>query len=106
MALAAPSVQAQARRFLPWLVAAPLIGTACWICDGIFIGALKTGAMVRAALQVLAVYIPALLILVPMFGNHGLWAALMVKNFSRGVALYCTYPGIAAKLQPQPPEQF
>ena len=67
---------------------------------------LMTGAMVRAALQVLAVYIPALLILVPLFGNHGLWAALMVMNFARGVTLYRAYPGIAAKLQPQPPEQF
>lgn len=68
----APAVQTEVRRFLPWLVAAPLIGTVCWICDGIFIGTLMTGTMVRAALMVLAVCLPALAILVPILGNHGL----------------------------------
>ncbi len=98
MMTTAPSVQSTARSFLPWLVAAPLIGAACWIYDGIFIGALMTGAMVRAAILVLAIYVPALLILVPLFGNHGLWAALMVMNFGRGVTLYRAYPALEARL--------
>ena len=90
----APSVRAEARQFLPWLIAAPLIGIACWIYDGIFIGALQTGAMVRAAVQVLAVYVPALFILVPLFGNHGLWAALMVMNLARGLTLWRAWPAL------------
>lgn len=94
----APAVQETARRFLPWLIAAPLIGIACWIYDGIFIGALMTGAMVRSALQVLLVYVPALLILVPLFGNHGLWGALMLMNLARGVTLWRAYPTITARL--------
>ena len=101
-----PGVQHTARLYLPWVVAAPLIGTACWIYDGIFIGALMTGAMVRAAIKVLAVYVPALLILVPSFGNHGLWCALMVMNAARGVTLYRAYPGIAARLPPHPAEHL
>ena len=95
----AASVRIEARHFLPWLVAAPLIGTACWIYDGIFIGALMTGAMVRAAVQVLAIYVPALILLVPAFGNHGLWAALMVMNFSRAITLHRALPGIEARMQ-------
>ncbi len=95
----APSVRAEARQFLPWLVAAPLIGIACWIYDGIFIGALQTGAMVRAAVQVLAVYVPALLILVPLFGNHGLWAALMVMNLARGLTLWRAWPALEKGLK-------
>lgn len=102
----APDVRQTARLYLPWIVAAPLVGTACWIYDGIFIGALMTGAMVRAAVQVLAVYIPALIVLVPVFGNHGLWAALMVMNAARGVTLGRAYPTIAARLPPHPAEQF
>ena len=102
----APMVQSIARLYLPWVIAAPLIGTACWIYDGIFIGALMTGAMVRSALQVLAIYIPALALLVPVFGNHGLWAALMLMNASRGVTLYRAYPRIGARLPPHPAEQF
>lgn len=95
----APEVRQTARAFLPWVVMAPLIGTACWIYDGIFIGALMTGAMVRAAVQVAALFIPALILLVPTFGNHGLWAALMLMNAARGVTLYRAYPQITARLQ-------
>ena len=70
----APDVRAEALTLLPWLIAAPLIGTACWIYDGIFIGALMTHAMRTAALQVAVLYAAALAILVPTFGNQGLWA--------------------------------
>ena len=102
----APVVQHAARQYLPWVIAAPLIGAACWIYDGIFIGALMTGAMVRAAIKVLAVYVPALLILVPTLGNHGLWAALMLMNAARGITLYRAYPAITARLPPHPAEQL
>ena len=94
----APEVRATAREFLPWLVMAPLVGATCWIYDGIFIGALMTGAMVRSAIMVLAVYLPALAILVPLYGNHGLWAALMLMNAARGITLHRALPTIAAKL--------
>ncbi len=94
----APDVREEARHFLPWLVAAPLIGIACWIYDGIFIGALMTGAMVRAALIVLAIYVPALVLLVPAFANHGLWAALMVMNLARGATLHRAFPRIVTRL--------
>ena len=95
----APEVRETARAYLPWVIVAPLIGAACWIYDGIFIGALMTGAMVRAAVQVAALFIPALFVLVPSFGNHGLWAALMLMNAARGVTLYRAYPQITARLQ-------
>jgi MATE family multidrug resistance protein len=98
----APDVRDTARDYLPWLIAAPLIGAACWIYDGIFIGALMTGAMVRAAVQVSVIYVPALLILVPLWGNHGLWAALMLMNLARGVTLYRAFPSIQARLDPDP----
>ena len=52
-----PEVREEARRYLPWLVAAPLIGVAAWIYDGIFIGALLTGQMVRAMLISVVVYV-------------------------------------------------
>ena len=97
----APGVRDTAREYLPWLVAAPLVGAACWIYDGIFIGALMTGAMVRCALIVVAIYIPALFLLVPLFHNHGLWAALLVMNAARGFTLYLAYPSIEKRLASQ-----
>jgi MATE family multidrug resistance protein len=45
-------------------------------------------------LQSVAVYIVALILLVPTFGNHGLWAALMVLNVTRGLTLGWRYPAL------------
>lgn len=92
-----PEVRESARAYLPWLVVAPVIGVAAWIYDGIFIGALMTGDMLRAMLASVAVYILALLVLVPLAGNHGLWAALLVLNATRCVTLWRLYPKIAMR---------
>ncbi len=85
-------VRAEARRYLPWLAAAPLISVAAYMYDGIFIGATWTREMRVAALQSVAVYVAALAVLVPLIGNHGLWAALMVLNVMRAVTLGLRYP--------------
>lgn len=93
----APDVRAEALALLPFLVAAPLIGVACWIFDGIFIGALMTGAMRNAAIQVGLFYAAALAILVPLFGNPGLWSALMLMNAARGLTLWRAFPRVLAR---------
>jgi MATE family multidrug resistance protein len=93
----APEVRAAAREFLPWVVAAPLIGIASWMLDGIFIGATETRAMRNAMLLSVAVYVVALAALVPAFGNHGLWAALMVLNLVRALTLAARYPALEAR---------
>ena len=84
----APDVRAAAASVLPWLIAAPLVGFASWIWDGVFIGALLTGAMLRAMLPSVALYALALALLVPTFGMHGLWAALTLMNLARGFTLW------------------
>jgi len=92
-----PDVRAEARQFLPWLVAAPVLGIAAWMLDGIFIGATLTRQMRRAALLSAAVYAGAVLLLVPVLGNHGLWASLMVLNITRAITLAWVFPAVAAK---------
>jgi MATE family multidrug resistance protein len=93
----APEVRAEARAYLPWIAAAPLIGIAAWMLDGIFIGATETRAMRNAALASVTVYGVAVAVLLPAFGNHGLWAALMVLNATRGVTLALRYPALEAR---------
>jgi MATE family multidrug resistance protein len=93
----APEVRAEARTFLPWLGAAPLVGIAAWMLDGIFIGATETRAMRNAAVLSVTIYAAALVLLLPAFGNHGLWAALMVLNAARGVTLGLRYPALEAR---------
>jgi MATE family multidrug resistance protein len=93
----APEVRAEARLYLPWIAAAPLVGIAAWMLDGIFIGATETVAMRNAAIVSVAVYAAAVAVLLPAFGNHGLWAALMVLNAMRGITLGLRYPALEAR---------
>lgn len=93
----APDVQSAARHYLPWLIAAPVIGVAGWIFDGIFIGATLTRDMRQAMLLSVAVYLAALGLFVPIFGNHGLWAALMVLNLTRAITMAQRYKGVERK---------
>ena len=92
-----PEVRAEARLFLPWLVAAPVLGIAAWMLDGIFIGATLTAQMRRSALLSVGVYAVAVAVLVPWMGNHGLWAALMVLNVTRAMTLGWVFGAVAAK---------
>jgi multidrug resistance protein, MATE family len=84
----APDVRAEARLYLPWIIAAPLIGVASWIYDGIFIGATLTRAMLKVVALSVALYVGLLWVLIDPFGNHGLWAALMGMNAARGAAAW------------------
>ena len=93
----APEVRVAARAYLPWIAAAPLIGIASWMFDGIFIGATLTREMRNAMFVSVLIYVAALLLLLPAFGNHGLWAALMVLNATRGFAMARLYPRAEAK---------
>jgi MATE family multidrug resistance protein len=79
------------------MVAAPLVGIAAWMLDGIFIGATQTKDMRDAALVSVAVYALSVAALMPLIGNHGLWAGLMILNATRGVTLGLRYPRIEAR---------
>ena len=90
----APDVQEEARRYLWWMVAAPLLGCAAWMLDGIFIGATRGRDMRNMMLLSFVIYWAAVLILLPLLGNHGLWAALLISFIARGVTLGSKYPSL------------
>ncbi|RJL01928.1 MATE family efflux transporter [Paracoccus aestuarii] len=85
-------VRAVARDYLPWLAVAPLIGLAGWMLDGIFIGATLTREMRVAMIRSVAVFVACVVILPPIWGNHGLWAALMALNLARAATMLRLYP--------------
>lgn len=87
----APEVRTAARLYLPWLVIAPLIAVASYMFDGIFIGATLTREMRNTMFLSVGVYAVALLVAVPLLGNHGLWAALMALNGTRGTTMATRY---------------
>ncbi|WP_333828343.1 MATE family efflux transporter [Pararhodobacter sp.] len=94
----APEVREAARLYLPWVVAAPMISIAGWMLDGVFIGATRTRDMLRAMLISVAFYALALWVF-RGWDNHGLWAAYMVLNATRGVTMALFYPRIPASLK-------
>lgn len=90
----APEVRIAARDYLLWLVAVPVVGTAAWMLDGVFIGATRTRDMRDMMALSLLVYGAALAVLLPAFGNHGLWLALLVSYAARGTTLAWKYPAL------------
>jgi len=91
-----PEVQAAARAYLPWMVAAPLLGWAPWMLDGIFIGATATREMRNTTALAVVLYLGALALLMPPFANHGLWIAYLLSYVARGVGLGLRYPALEA----------
>lgn len=87
-----PEVQSAARAYLPWLIVMPVIAVASYMFDGIFIGATLTREMRNTMALSVVCYAGALVLLVPMLGNHGLWAGLMVLNLARGLTMAGFYP--------------
>jgi MATE family multidrug resistance protein len=75
-----------------------VVGAVAWMLDGIFIGATRTREMRNAMLVSVLVYVAALAVLLPAFGNHGLWMALLVLNVARGITLALRYPALEASV--------
>ncbi|WP_316012943.1 MATE family efflux transporter [Roseobacter sp. HKCCA0434] len=90
----AEPVIAAAREYLPWMVLAPLVGLPCFMLDGIFIGATRTRDMRNMMIVSALAYFAILTLAVPIWGNHGLWGALMSFFVLRGLTLGVRYPAL------------
>ncbi len=95
------AVTAAAGTYLPWLVALPIISVWSFQLDGIFIGATRSAEMRNAMLMSLAVYLPACWLLIPPYGNHGLWLAMTVFMAARAITLAVYYPRIEKEIEPE-----
>jgi MATE family multidrug resistance protein len=90
----APSVREAAQLLLFWAVLTPIAGIACFQLDGIFIGAAWTADMRNMMVVSLAVFLGAYALLTPAFGNHGLWASLMIFYAARAATLAIRYSAL------------
>jgi len=91
-------VRTTAGEYLPWLVVAPVVSVWSFQLDGIFVGTTRAVAMRNAMLLSLAVFLAAVWLLLPLWGNHGLWAALIVLMGTRAITLGIWFPGIVRDL--------
>ncbi len=87
-------VREAASEYLPWAIAAPVLSIWCYLLDGIFIGATKTAEMRNAMVVSLLAYMLGWWYLASTFGNHGLWASLMLYFIARGASLYFYLPRV------------
>lgn len=83
-----PGVAEQARPYYIYMVLIPVITFAAFLWDGIYIGATAAkeirNTMIIASLLV---FLPAWYILMPLYGNHGLWIAFLLFMVARGVSM-------------------
>ena len=83
-----PVVAVQARPYYLYMILIPVITFAAFLWDGIYIGATAAkeirNTMIIASLLV---FLPAWYILMPRYGNHGLWIAFLLFMVARGVSM-------------------
>lgn len=80
-------VRAIARTFLPYVAISPLIAVWAFLFDGVFIGATRTAELRNGMAVALLVFLAGAGLLVPPFGNHGLWMAHLAFYTARGLYL-------------------
>ncbi|WP_026613309.1 MATE family efflux transporter [Ensifer aridi] len=93
----APDVRELAYEYMPWAAVTAVTGALAFLMDGVFIGATWSRDMRNMMLAAFLGYCAALTILVPVFGNHGLWAGLNLFLLMRGVFLLMLVPRRAAQ---------
>ena len=87
-------VRATARHYLGWAAVVPVAGVMAYQFDGIFVGATRTADMRNMMLLSLAAFMLLWAVLTPTFGNHGLWAAMVIFLSLRALTLGVRYPAL------------
>jgi MATE family multidrug resistance protein len=94
-------LQTNASLYWPWVAALPLVCIWAFLWDGVFMGAMRTRILRNTMLASVALYVPALFVLSALWGNHGIWAALLVLMTGRSLFLSLAWPGLMNSLRDQ-----
>ena len=97
--VAEDSARQMALNWLPWVIAAPLFGIWSFLLDGIFVGATETRSMRDSMLISLACFMVSAAVLVPSFGNHGIWISYFILLIVRALTLWLRWPLIVRATQ-------
>jgi len=74
-----------AHPFMLYVIVYPLLGFLSYLWDGVFIGLTASKAMRNSMAFSFAGFVGAYLLLVPVYGAHGLWAAMLFFMVLRGI---------------------
>lgn len=87
-------VRSAAGDYLVWSVAMPALSVAAFQLDGIFLGATLGRQMRNMMIVSVAVYLVLCAVVIPLWGNHGLWFAFAAFMALRGITLGAAYPAV------------
>lgn len=91
-------VLAAAQSLLPWMLVLPFLSVWCYQLDGIFIGTTHSREMRNAMIISAGLFLLLTMLLIPKFGNTGLWSAFALFMIARAVTLYLYYPQIKSTI--------
>ena len=86
-----PEIRDAALRYLPWLIASPLVSVWSFLYDGVYVGATRAREMRNIMVfSAFAIFLPAWYLLQGL-GNDGLWLAFLLFMASRGIGMHIGY---------------
>lgn len=92
-------VRSAAGDYLVWSVAMPALSVAAFQLDGIFLGATLGRQMRNMMIVSVAVYLVLCAVVIPLWGNHGLWFAFAAFMALRGLTLGVVYPAVGRTIR-------
>jgi MATE family multidrug resistance protein len=73
------------RQYVGWAWLVPVAGMLAFIWDGVFIGITQTRGMLQSSFIAAVVFFACVCFLIPVWGNHGLWIAMLIYLLMRGL---------------------
>ena len=77
--------------YLPWMIIFPLLGTPCYIWDGVYVGITASRAMRNTMIIAFAAYLALYYGYGNQLANHGLWLSLTLFMVFRGLVQWWWY---------------
>jgi MATE family multidrug resistance protein len=91
---ASADLRTAAAVYWPWVAGLPLVCTWAFFWDGVFMGAVRTRTLRNTMLCSALLYAPASFLFSRYWGNHGLWAAMVLLMAARSVLLSVAWPAL------------
>jgi MATE family multidrug resistance protein len=86
-----------AARFLPWIVAMPVVSVWNFQLDGVFIGATRAPELRDSMIVSFLGFLGLAVVLQAYFGDNGLWCAMLAFMALRAITLGLRLPGVERK---------
>ncbi len=91
-------VRLTARNYLPWAAVLPIAAALAFSFDGVYLGATRADIMRNATAIAAAGYFLSVWSMMAIWGNHGLWLAMIVFMLLRTVTLGLALPKLYASV--------